>query len=158
MKTDVYDASSVAEHLRAEQKRVSQASEVDKQEMMKKMELAGTPGPAHKALDAFVGNWKVEVKCWMDLAGLPYVSPGTAKAKWIMNGRFIEEEFQGEMMGKPFHGRSLMGYDNTKQTFNSVWVDDLHTSMFTSEGRGITPTRSSRWRVRRLARRQAGGA
>ena len=40
------------------------------------------------------------------------------------------------MMGKSFHGRSLMGYDNTKQTFNSVWVDDLHTSMFTSEGKG----------------------
>jgi len=29
-----------------------------------------------------------------------------------------------------------MGYDNTKQTFNNVWVSDMQTSMFTSEGKG----------------------
>ena len=29
-----------------------------------------------------------------------------------------------------------MGYDNMKQTFNSVWVSDMQTSMFTSEGKG----------------------
>lgn len=136
MKTNVYGASSVAEHPRKEEKYISQAPEMDKQEMMKKMELAGAPGPAHKALDALVGNWKVEVKCWMEPGSPPNVSPGTAKVRWTMNGRFVEEDFQGEMMGRKFNGRSLMGYDNTKQTFNSVWVDDLHTSMFTSEGRG----------------------
>jgi len=136
MKTDVYRSSSIAENARTEEKHVSRGPEIDKQEMMKKMELAGAPGPAHKALDAFVGNWKAEVKCWMDPGSPPNVSQGTAKAKWTMNGRFVEEEFQGEMMGKAFHGRSLIGYDNTKQTFNSVWVDDLNTSMFTSEGRG----------------------
>lgn len=137
MKSDAYGASSIAEQPRAEKKQVSQApAQGDKQEMMKKMELAGTPGPAHKALDAFVGNWKAEVKCWTDPGGPPNVSQGTARTKWVLNGRFVEEEFQGEMMGKPFHGRSLLGYDNTKQTFNSVWVDDLHTSMFTSEGKG----------------------
>jgi Protein of unknown function (DUF1579) len=30
----------------------------------------------------------------------------------------------------------LTGYDNTKQKYNSVWIDDMHTSMFTSEGEG----------------------
>jgi len=136
MKNDSYGTSSVAERPGTEDKYSSRPSEIDKQEMMKKMEAAGTPGPAHKALDAFVGNWKAEVKCWMEPGAEPNVSQATAKAKWTMNGRFLEEEFQGEMMGKPFHGRSLIGFDNTKQTFNSVWVDDLHTSMFTSEGKG----------------------
>ena len=100
------------------------------------MEEAGRPGPGHKALDAFVGNWKAEVKCWHEPGGAPQVSDGTAKASWVLNGRFLEEEFHGEMMGKPFTGRSLMGYDNTKQTFNTVWVSDMQTSIFTSEGRG----------------------
>ena len=40
------------------------------------------------------------------------------------------------MMGKPFTGRTLLGFDNTKQTFNSVWGSDTQTSMFTSEGKG----------------------
>ncbi|MDB6028757.1 MAG: uncharacterized protein JWM68_4980 [Verrucomicrobiales bacterium] len=110
--------------------------DADKQEMQKKMEAAATPGPAHKALDAFVGNWKAEVKCWMEPGGQANVSQGTATTKWTLNGRFLEEEFHGEMMGKPFTGRSLMGYDNIKQTFNTVWVSDMQTSIFTSEGKG----------------------
>ena len=36
-------------------------------------------------------------------------------------------------MGKPFAGRTLLGFDNIKQTFNSVWVSDNQTSMFVSE-------------------------
>ena len=111
-------------------------SDAEKQEMMKKMEAAGTPGTAHKALEAFVGNWKAEVKCWHEPGGAPQVSQATAKTSWILNGHFLEEEFRGEMMGHPFTGRSLLGYDNTKQKFNSVWVSDIQTSMLCSEGRG----------------------
>src|SRR3954469_975300 len=136
MKNDSYGTSSVAERARTEDKYSSSPSEMDKQDMMKKMEAAGTPGPAHKALDALVGNWKAEVKCWHDATGQPQLSQGKAKASWILNGRFLEERFEGEMMGKPFHGLSLMGYDNTKQTFNTVWMSDMQTSIFVSEGKG----------------------
>jgi len=135
MKHDVYDTGSVADRTRTETKAGTRPSDAEQQEMMKKMEAAGTPGPAHKALDVFVGNWKAEVKCWHE-PGQPQSSQATAQAKWILNGRFLQEDFQGEMMGKPFRGLSLMGYDNTKQTFNSVWVSDMQTSIFVSEGKG----------------------
>ncbi len=115
---------------------IPQKPELSGEEMKKKMEAAGTPGPAHKALEPLVGNWKAEVKCWHEPGGAPQVSQGTAKTNWVLGGRFLEEQFQGEMMGKPFTGRSLMGYDNTKQTFNTVWVSDMQTSIFTSEGKG----------------------
>ena len=39
-------------------------------------------------------------------------------------------------MGQPFTGRTLLGYDNVKQTYNSVWVSDMQTSLFTSQGKG----------------------
>ena len=136
MKQDVYDSGAIADRTRADNKAGAQSSGADKQEIMKKMEAAGTPGPGHKALEQFVGNWKADVKCWHEPGGQPQVSQGSAKTKWTLNGRFLEEEFQGEMMGKPFRGLSLMGFDNTKQTFNSVWVSDMQTSMFCSEGRG----------------------
>jgi len=100
------------------------------------VEAAGRPGPAHKALDALVGDWKAEVKCWMEPGSAPEVTQGTAKVSWKFNGRFLQEEFHGQMMGKPFSGQTLIGYDNTKQTFNSVWISDTQTSMFTSEGKG----------------------
>jgi len=114
----------------------SQKPDPDKAEMMKKMEAAGTPGPGHKALEAFVGNWKAEAKCFMGPGGAAEVSQATAKAIWILNDRFVQGEYHGAMMGKPFHGRSLLGYDNTKQKFISMWVSDIQTSMFTSEGQG----------------------
>src|SRR4029453_16935916 len=108
----------------------------DKEEMIRKAEAAGRPGPGHKALEHFVGSWEAEVKCWTDPDGPPHVSQATAEADWIMNGRFLQEDFQGEMMGNPFNGRSLIGYDNVKEMFQSVWISDMQTSMFTTEGRG----------------------
>src|ERR1051326_58810 len=133
MKTDVYEEKGTVHSHSGK----SGHSDVGQEEMMKKVEAAGTPGSEHKALQPLVGDWKAEVKCWMDPAGAPEVTQGTAKAKWIFNGRFLEEEFHGQMMGKPFNGRTLMGFDNMKRTFNSVWTCDTHTSMFISEiGRG----------------------
>jgi len=108
----------------------------DKAEMMKKAEEAGRPGAEHKALESLVGDWKAEVKCWMDPDGPPQVSQGTAKAALTMNGRFLQEDFNGVMMGKPFQGRTVMGFDNVKRTYQSVWVSDMQTSMFVTEGRG----------------------
>jgi hypothetical protein len=104
------------------------------EEMMKKAEAAGTPGAAHKALEPLVGNWTAEVKCWMAPDAPPTVTKATAKSTWVMNGRFVQEEFDGEMMGKPFHGMSLTGYDNMKQKYTTVWIDDTSTAMVTSAG------------------------
>jgi len=138
MKLDVEDraTSSTSVHQRAESKFGSGKSEAELQEMQKKMEAAAAPGPGHKALEAFVGDWKAEVKCWMEPGGPANVSQGSAKAHWILNKHFLEEEFQGEMMGKPFTGRSLTGFDNIRQTYNSVWISDMQTWMFVSAGKG----------------------
>jgi hypothetical protein len=135
MKTDVYEEKSTMQS-RPGNKSGFSGSDVDQQEMMKKVEAAGTPGPGHKALQSLIGDWKAEVKCWMDPSGAPEVSQGTAKASWTFNGRFLQEDFRGQMMGKPFTGRTVLGFDNTKQTFNSVWLSDTQTSLFTSEGTG----------------------
>ena len=119
----------------AEDTRVSEKTDPAKMaEMMKKAEAAGTPGDAHKALEPLVGEWTAEVKSWMAPDGPPVESKGTAKAEWAMNGRFVREEFSGDIMGKPFHGMSLTGYDNLKQKYNSLWVDDMSTAIFTSAG------------------------
>src|SRR4029450_2305674 len=48
----------------------------DQDEIRKKVEAAATPGPAHKALEALIGDWKAEVKCWMEPGQPPHVSQG----------------------------------------------------------------------------------
>jgi hypothetical protein len=125
---------AIATSAQAEDKPAPQTAELSMEGMMKKAEAAGTPGAAHKALDPLVGNWTAEVKCWMKPGAEPMVSQATAKSSCIMNGRFVQEEFSGEMMDKPFKGMSLTGYDNMKQKYVTVWVDDMSTGIFTSEG------------------------
>jgi hypothetical protein len=105
------------------------------EEMMKKMEAAGTPGPAHKALDSLVGDWNAEVKMWMDPSAPPNVTKATAKNTWVMGNRFVQQDFKGEFMGKPFRGMSLTGYDNMKKSYSNVWIDDMSTGMFNAEGK-----------------------
>ena len=58
MKQDVYEkeATAAPNRARASGKPGSNKPEMDKEEMKKKMEAAGTPGPAHQALNAFVGG------------------------------------------------------------------------------------------------------
>ena len=136
MKKDIDETGSTTVLEPAQKKSGSGKSDAEKQEMKKKMEAAGTPGPAHKALEPLVGDWKAAVKCWCEPGGTAQESQGTAKTSWTLGGHFLQEEFKGEMMGKPFSGRTLMGYDNMKQTFNSVWVSDMQTSMCISEGKG----------------------
>ncbi len=104
------------------------------EEMMMKAELAGTPGAAHAVLEPLIGEWTAEVKWWLAPDAPPTVSNGTATVTWAMNGRFVREDFEGDMMGKPFHGMGLTGFDSQKQKYNSVWVDNMSTAIFTSQG------------------------
>ncbi len=108
----------------------------DELAMQKKMEAARTPGPAHKALDAFIGDWNAEVKSWCKPDGPPDVSQGTSKVAWILDGHYVQADFHGEMIGKAFTGQTLMGYDNIQERFNSVWISDMQTSMLVNSGKG----------------------
>jgi len=136
MKLDEIDTGFTAVRERPETLFDSWRSEAPTRDFQKRLEVEGRPGPAHQALESLAGNWRAEVKCWIEPDGPPEVSLGSARIFWTLSGRFLEEEFHGEMMGRPYTGRTLMGYDNIKQTFNRVSVSDIQTSMFTCEGRG----------------------
>jgi len=107
----------------------------DMEEMMKKMQAFATPGDSHKALEALVGEWDVEASYPMGGPGAAVTtSKGTAKSKWILGGRYVQEEFTGEMMGRPFKGIGVTGYDNFRKKYVSTWMDDMGTGIFISEG------------------------
>lgn len=103
-------------------------------EMMKKMMEFATPGPEHKVLDALVGKWTHHVKWWMDAAGAPTESDGTSEAKWIMGGRYLQEDHKGNMGGMPFEGMGITGYDNMKKKYVGSWVDNMGTGITMMEG------------------------
>ena len=55
------------------------------------MEEAGKPGPEHRKLQPFVGDWTLTVRLWTDPSQPPAEAKGTVQRKWIMGGRFVQE-------------------------------------------------------------------
>lgn len=110
------------------------AAAPSEEEMMKKWEAAATPGAAHKALDALAGEWEVASKMWMAPDAPPLETKGKNTTRWILGGRFLQDDFDGEFQGKPMKGLGLTGYDNLKKKYNGLWMDTGGTGMFTSEG------------------------
>jgi hypothetical protein len=105
------------------------------EEMMKRWQEAMTPGEAHKKLVSFVGSWDAEVKVWMaGPAGEPTVSKGTSEHKMILGGRYLQQDYTGDMMGQQFIGVGVTGYDNMKKKYVASWIDNMGTALSTMEG------------------------
>jgi hypothetical protein len=110
--------------------------------MMELMMKAGTPGDAHKKLDAFVGTWDTKVQMWMMPGADPATSSGTSTNSWLMGGRYLEQRYKGEFSGMPFEGMGYTGYDNVKQQYWGTWMDSMSTGQMTSAG---TSTDGKTW-------------
>lgn len=111
----------------------AQAPSMD-QAMMEAMMKAGTPGDAHKKLDAFTGNWDTKITMWMMPGQPPMSSTGSSENRWLFGGRYLEQRFKGDFMGMPFEGLGYTGYDNVKNQYWGTWMDSMSTAMMASTG------------------------
>ncbi len=93
-----------------------------------------TPGTYHEMMAKNVGEWKTVTKYWMDPNAEPQVIEGTAKTESLLGGRYFKTTHTGNMMGMPFEGFSIDGYDNAKKEFFSIWLDNMGTSYMLSKG------------------------
>lgn len=103
-------------------------------EMMKAWQESMTPGPMHELLARSVGEWKAEVTMWMDPNQPPTTSEATTVCESILGGRYFKSTHTGIMMGMPFEGYEISGYDNVKKKFFNVWLDNMGTGIMLSEG------------------------
>lgn len=102
--------------------------------MMAMYEEMAKPGPQHAALKALAGSWKANISAWMDPSAEPMKSTGTVERKMILGDRYLQEEFAGTFMDKPFSGFGISGYDNVSKKFVSTWIDTWSTGMMNSTG------------------------
>jgi len=59
---------------------------------------------------------------------------GTAHAEMMLGGRFLHQVTHGQMMGMPFEGVGVTGYDNVEGKFFNVWFDNMGTGVMLSDG------------------------
>lgn len=123
------------------------AKKVEKIDMQRIMEIyqkVGTPGDPHKLLAKLEGNWKTRSKGWMEPDKPPMESSGTAEQKMILGGRYLRQEYAGDMAGTPYTGINILGYNNHTKKYESVWIDTMGTGVFyfvgtaSKDGRTIT--------------------
>jgi len=118
--------------LLAEERRSEQP--MDPQAMMELYKQLSTPGEPHKQLARLAGRWTTHTKEWMEPGKAPTESEGSADMTMLLDGRFLRQEFNSRMMGHPYSGIGITGYDNLRKRYVSTWIDNMGTGIFTMEG------------------------
>ena len=108
--------------------------QMDPQAMMEAYAKLATPGEPHKQLAGLAGSWTTKTKEWMEPGKPPTESNGTVEMKMVLDGRFLQQEFAGEMMGHPYVGIGTTGYDNLLKRYVTTWIDTMGTGVFVMEG------------------------
>lgn len=96
---------------------------------------AATPGEEHEKLCEFVGDWSFEATTF--LGPKPETSAGTARFESILGGRYVVQTTRGKMLGQPFDGFALNGFDNVTREYFIFWADSWSTNVY--EMRGLRP-------------------
>jgi hypothetical protein len=115
-------------------KEKKQETQMDPQEMMEVWKKLGTPGEPHKLFAGLAGSWTTTTKEWMEPGQPPTESTGTADMKMLLDGRFLYQEYNSQMMGQPFSGVGIDGYDNMTKKYVTAWIDTMSTGIFFMEG------------------------
>ena len=101
---------------------------------MAAMMAAMTPGPHHKQLAEQAGSWKTTSRMWMEPGQPPVETEGTATMEVLLDGRFVQEVSKATMMGMPWEGRGIFGYDNSSKKHIGTWFDSFGTMIMNFEG------------------------
>lgn len=95
---------------------------------------AAQPNQAHGILNKLVGKWKAACRYQQSLGEPVAETKARMTSRWILDGRFIEDHYLGTVAGKPLEGRGFTGYDNIRQQYVSIWVDNMSTGLMISHG------------------------
>lgn len=106
----------------------------DMQELMKQMQEKLQPGPNIKFIEKWIGKWDTTSKIFMEPSAAPVEAHGHSEYKWAIEGRWLEERFDGQMMGMPHKGVGLTGYDGFNKQFVGCWADNLNPAMINFTG------------------------
>ena len=117
----------------------------EQQAMMEKMTKAATPGAQHAMLAKMAGEWTATVKYQMDPSQPWQEATGTSVVTAIMEGRYIQEANTSVMMGMPFSGMGITGYDNVIGKYVSTWIDNMGTGIMTSTGTADATGKTISW-------------
>jgi hypothetical protein len=93
------------------------------------------PGAVHKQMAKWAGDYTTSSKFYAK-PGQPTgeETTGAAKISSYLDGRFLQEENSGKMLGQDFTGMHLYGYNNLSGKYEATWIYTGATGMMTMTG------------------------
>lgn len=72
------------------------------------------------------GTWDVEFRHKFDPTATDWiVEEATTVSEMILDGCFVRSQFTGSMMGMPFKGVEILGYDRETEQWQATWMDNM---------------------------------
>jgi hypothetical protein len=90
------------------------------------------PGPAHQRLGDLAGTWDVTIR--YKLGDKEHEGKASCEAKWILEGRFLQQDYKSNFQGKPYEVIQLLGYDSAAKKSIEIKLDNLSTGVMHNEG------------------------
>ncbi len=92
------------------------------------------PGEEHQKLNVLAGDWDVIVRIPVG-PGRTVEGRSTCEAKWVMDGRFLRQEYSSVFGGKPLTVVRYLGYDRHKGEFVELQFESTHTDVMHNKGK-----------------------
>jgi len=87
----------------------------------------------------FSGQWEYTASIWTEPGTEPQKAFGKTTNQMILGDRFLSSTAMGALNISGHetlvNGQGLIGYDNAKKSFSSVWTDTLSTGMVIGNGK-----------------------
>ncbi len=93
-----------------------------------------TPSEVHKMIASWNGEWKEEITMWMAPGDPGQKMDASCVNNMVLDGRYQESKHTGDFGGMPFHGISILAYDNVTKNFVNTWIDNFGTGMMILKG------------------------
>jgi hypothetical protein len=85
------------------------------------------------------GAWDCTVVMHTDLSSTPEQTTATVTNEMTLGDRFLSSKATGSLIiggqTMPWEEQGLIGFDNAKKSFTSIWVDTTTTGMMTGQGK-----------------------
>ncbi|WP_372371375.1 DUF1579 family protein [Candidatus Uabimicrobium sp. HlEnr_7] len=95
-----------------------------------------TPNKHHQALYPLIGNWKVSFLVYDEAGNIIRAPEGKAFNRSILGGRFALLHYKLD----DYQSIGIMGFDNIKQKYTTLYIDNFGTGIYFSEGQVTGPS------------------
>jgi hypothetical protein len=96
-------------------------------------QVPGQPGPEHKKLEVWAGNWTIQGEAKNNPSGPTYKVNWTMQGEWLPGGFFLLINGSAKYTDREFRWLEVLGYDPVKKTHIGYvfWLRSGNTATYT---------------------------